>query len=91
MDLTKKFSIDICEKDSWNKVEDILNPKNDQVFEDRIYLDDIIQGSIGNCYFRLQLVPYSNLDRLFLSKKRQRNTYMVFLFSKMSLGNDYRV
>jgi len=39
------------EKYNWCRVEDILNSKNYQVFEDGISPDDILQGSIGDCYF----------------------------------------
>ena len=73
------------EKYNWCRVEDILNSKNYQVFEDGISPDDIIQGSIGDCYFLSavgSLCKFSHyIDRLFLTKERTKeHLYGVFIF-----------
>ena len=73
------------EKYNWSRVEDILNSKNYQVFEDGISPDDIIQGSIGDCYFLSavgSLCKFSRyIDRLFLTKERTKeHLYGVFVF-----------
>jgi len=73
------------EKYNWSRVEDILNSKNYQVFEDGISPDDIIQGSIGDCYFLSAIGSLSKfsryIDRLFLTKERTKeHLYGVFIF-----------
>ena len=73
------------EKYNWCRVEDILNSKNYQVFEDGISPDDIIQGSIGDCYFLSavgSLCKFSHyIDRLFLTKERTKeHLYGVFIY-----------
>ena len=77
--------VDGWEKYNWSRVEDILNSKNYQVFEDGISPDDIIQGSIGDCYFLSavgSLCKFSHyIDRLFLTKERTKeHLYGVFIF-----------
>ena len=73
------------EKYNWCRVEDILNSKNYQVFEDGISPDDIIQGSIGDCYFLSavgSLCKFSHyIERLFLTKERTKeHLYGVFIY-----------
>jgi len=77
------------EKYNWCRVEDILNSKNYQVFEDGISPDDIIQGSIGDCYFLSavgSLTKFSHyIDRLFLTKERTKeHLYGVFIYINAS-------
>ena len=77
------------EKYNWSRVEEILNSKNYQVFEDGISPDDIIQGSIGDCYFLSavgSLCKFSHyIDRLFLTKERTKeHLYGVFIFLNAS-------
>ena len=90
--------VDGWEKYNWSRVEEILNSKNYQVFEDGISPDDIIQGSIGDCYFLSaigSLCKFSNyIDRLFLTKERTKeHLYGVFIFLnatwKLVLIDDY--
>ena len=86
------------EKYNWSRVEDILNSKNYQVFEDGISPDDIIQGSIGDCYFLSavgSLCKFSHyIDRLFLTKERTKeHLYGVYMFLnaawKLVIIDDY--
>ena len=77
------------EKYNWSRVEEILNSKNYQVFEDGISPDDIIQGSIGDCYFLSavgSLCKFSHyIDRLFLTKERTKeHLYGVFIYLNAS-------
>ena len=86
------------EKYNWSRVEDILNSKNYQVFEDGISPDDIIQGSIGDCYFLSavgSLCKFTHyIDRLFLTKERTKeHLYGVYIFLngtwKLVIIDDY--
>ena len=77
--------VDGWEKYNWNRVEDILNSKNYQVFEEGITPDDIIQGSIGDCYFLSaigSLCKFSRyIDKLFFTKeKTKEHLYGVFIY-----------
>ena len=77
------------EKYNWCRVEDILNSKNYQVFEDGISPDDIIQGSIGDCYFLSavgSLTKFTHyIDRLFLTKERTKeHLYGVYIYLNAS-------
>ena len=77
------------EKYNWCRVEDILNSKNYQVFEDGISPDDIIQGSIGDCYFLSavgSLTKFTRyIDRLFLTKERTKeHLYGVYIYLNAS-------
>ena len=73
------------EKYNWCRVEDILNSKNYQVFEEGISADDILQGSIGDCYFLSaigSLCKFSHyIDQLFFTKeKTKEHLYGVFIY-----------
>ena len=77
--------VDGWEKYNWNRVEEILNSKNYQVFQEGISPDDIIQGSIGDCYFLSaigSLCKFSNyIDRLFFTKeKTKEHLYGVYIY-----------
>ena len=73
------------EKYNWCRVEEILNSKNYQVFEEGISADDILQGSIGDCYFLSavgSLCKFSHyIDKLFFTKeKTKEHLYGVFIY-----------
>ena len=73
------------EKYNWSRVEDILNSKNYQVFEEGISPDDILQGSIGDCYFLSaigSLCKFSHyIDKLFFTKeKTKEHLYGVYIY-----------
>ena len=73
------------EKYNWCRVEEILNSKNYQVFEEGISPDDILQGSIGDCYFLSavgSLCKFSHyIDKLFFTKeKTKEHLYGVFIY-----------
>ena len=77
--------VDGWEKYKWSRVEEILNSKNYQVFEEGISPDDIIQGSIGDCYFLSaigSLCKFSHyIDKLFFTKeKTKEHLYGVFIY-----------
>ena len=77
--------VDGWEKYNWSRVEEILNSKNYQVFEEGITPDDIIQGSIGDCYFLSaigSLCKFSHyIDKLFFTKeKTKEHLYGVFIY-----------
>ena len=90
--------VDGWEKYNWCRVEDIVNSKNYKVFEDGISPNDIIQGSIGDCYFLSaigSLCKFSHyIDKLFFTKeKTKEHLYGVFIFLngswKLVLVDDY--
>ena len=58
----------------WERVEDIFKSSDYQVFYDKIEKEDIIQGSLGNCYFLSaisSLCKYPNLiEKLFFFKEK---------------------
>ena len=77
--------VDGWEKYNWCRVEDIVNSKNYQVFEDGISPDDIIQGSIGDCYFLSAIGSLCKrshyIDKLFFTKeKTKEHLYGVFIY-----------
>ena len=77
--------VDGWEKYDWSRVENILNSKNYQVFEEGISPDDIIQGSIGDCYFLSaigSLCKFSHyIDKLFFTKeKTKQHLYGVYIY-----------
>ena len=90
--------VDGWEKYNWCRVEEIVNTKNYQVFEDGISPDDIIQGSIGDCYFLSAIGSLCKLshyiDKLFFTKeKTKEHLYGVFIYLngrwKLVLVDDY--
>ena len=69
----------------WARVSDIFDSDNFQVFEDKIEADDIMQGSLGDCYFLSaigSLCKFTNLiEKLFYFKEKSKeNCYGVYLF-----------
>jgi len=73
------------EKYNWCRAEDILSSKNFQVFEEGISPDDILQGSIGDCYFLSaigSLCKFSRyIDKLFFTKeKTKEHLYGVYIY-----------
>ena len=65
--------VDGWEKLKWARAEEIMNTQNYQVFVEGTSADDIIQGSIGDCYFLSaigSLCKFPKLiSRLFYSKE----------------------
>jgi hypothetical protein len=69
----------------WARVSEIFDSDNFQVFEDKIEADDIMQGSLGDCYFLSaigSLCRFTNLiEKLFYFKEKSKeNCYGVYLF-----------
>ena len=73
------------EKLKWARAEEILNTQNYQVFYEGTSADDIIQGSIGDCYFLSaigSLCKFPKLiNRLFYTKeKTKEHEYGIYIF-----------
>ena len=77
--------VDGWEKLKWARAEEILNTQNYQVFIEGTSADDIIQGSIGDCYFLSaigSLCKFPKLiNRLFYTKeKTKEHEYGIYIF-----------
>ena len=77
--------VDGWEKLKWARAEEIMNTQNYQVFVEGTSADDIIQGSIGDCYFLSaigSLCKFPKLiSRLFYSKeKTKEHEYGIYIF-----------
>ena len=77
--------VDGWEKLKWARAEEIMNTQNYQVFVEGTSADDIIQGSIGDCYFLSaigSLCKFPKLiNRLFYSKeKTKEHEYGIYIF-----------
>ena len=73
------------EKLKWARAEDILDTQNYKVFEEGTSADDILQGSIGDCYFLSAIGSLCRfpklIDRLFYSKeKTKQHEYGIYIF-----------
>ena len=82
---TDSGDADDWEKINWAKAEEILNTKNYSIFDDGIKIDDIVQGSISNCYFLsalASLCKYPKLiENLFYTKeKTKENAYGIYFY-----------
>ena len=77
--------VDGWEKFKWARAEEILDTQNYKVFKEGSSADDIIQGSIGDCYFLSaigSLCKFPKLiNRLFYTKeKTQQHEYGIYIF-----------
>ena len=77
--------VDGWEKFKWARAEEIMDSKNYKVFEEGSSADDIIQGSIGDCYFLSAIGSLCRfpklIDRLFHYKsKTEQHVYGVYIF-----------
>jgi len=73
------------EKVKWARAEEILDSQNYKVFDQGSSPDDIIQGSIGDCYFLSAIGSLCRfpklIDRLFYSKeKTKQHEYGIYIF-----------
>ena len=77
--------VDGWEKFKWARAEEILDSQNYKVFLEGSSADDIIQGSIGDCYFLSaigSLCKFPKLiERLFYTKeKTKQHEYGIYIF-----------
>jgi hypothetical protein len=77
--------VDGWEKLKWARAEDILNTQKYQVFVEGCSADDIIQGSIGDCYFLSAIGALCKfpklINRLFYTKeKTKEHEYGIYIF-----------
>ena len=77
--------VDGWEKFKWARAEEIMDSKNYKIFEEGSSADDIIQGSIGDCYFLSAIGSLCRfpklIDRLFHYKsKTEQHVYGVYIF-----------
>ena len=73
------------EKLKWARAEEIFNTQNYQVFVEGTSADDIIQGSIGDCYFLSAIGSLCRfpklINRLFYTKgKTNEHEYGIYIF-----------
>jgi len=69
----------------WARVGDIFDSDNFQVFEDKIEADDIMQGSLGDCYFLSAIGSLCRFTKLieklfYFKEKSKENCYGIYLF-----------
>ena len=77
--------VDGWEKFKWARAEEIMDSQNYKVFEEGCSADDILQGSIGDCYFLSaigSLCKFPKLiERLFYTKsKTKQHEYGIYIF-----------
>jgi len=86
------------EKFSWSKIDDIFRTPNYQIFVNNIEPDDIIQGSLGDCYFLSAIAALCKfpdlIKKLFLFKEKSLDRcYGIYLRKngiwKLVLVDDY--
>ena len=73
------------QKFKWARAEDILDTQNYKVFKEGCSADDILQGSIGDCYFLSaigSLCKFPKLiERLFyIKEKTKQHEYGIYIF-----------
>ena len=77
--------VDGWEKLKWARAESILDTQNYKVFVEGSSANDIIQGSIGDCYFLSAIGSLCRfpklIERLFYSKeKTKEHVYGIYIF-----------
>ena len=82
----------------WLRPEEIYDTKNYEIFHEGVSVDDIIQGSLGDCYFLSVIGSLCNniklIEKLFYSlKKSKNNQYGINFYIngkwKLILIDDY--
>ena len=73
------------EKFKWARAEEIMDSQNYKVFEEGCSADDILQGSIGDCYFLSAIESLCRfpklIERLFYTKsKTKQHEYGITCF-----------
>ena len=73
------------EKFKWARAEEILDTQNYKVFSEGCSADDILQGSIGDCYFLSAIGSLCRfpklIDRLFyIKEKTKQHEYGIYIF-----------
>ena len=77
--------VDGWEKLKWARAEEILDSQNYKVFLEGSSADDIVQGSIGDCYFLSAIGSLCRfpklIERLFYTKeKTKQHEYGIYIF-----------